>query len=957
MAMVEAWDAFQALWSDSGRRDPYPHLRALSEHAPVFSVGPRRVLALGYDECDYVLRHPELFRVCDREWADMEWPTWREHPSVRSIYNALMHQEPPGNQPARKRLAQMLGPRRMDRLRPLIEEQAREHVRRLRSLAAGGGADAVDHLLTLPNTTIGLALGVPKADLPRLRQWSAALMEANDFNPPGGDLTAADAGYKELHDYLRWLVAEGRPGLATELATGWTGDQDGLLDNLAFLIGAGTETASVMLGTGLRMLVERPELRSLLVQRPDLVPSFVQETLRYDPPAQLAARWTLEPTTLGELRLPRHCLVMLMLGAAGRDHRHFDDPDRFDPYRFAPMDEDGGRQDPPRLLSFGVGPHFCVGSGVAMLTGEIVFPLLARACEGMTFAEPPVHAVGTVIHGYERLRVTIRKPALDTGFDPAVIEGGTLPEALRHLASKAPDTSWVFPAPDVRLAASELYRSSLAMARGLCEAGVRQGERVGLLLPTGPQVWQGLFATVSAGAAATMLPVRPLEPTQVAAERLARIVDSAGMRHIVAGHGFDKLVRALLAQRPRLRCLPLAEGGGSQALPEAAPDDLAVVQYTSGSTAFPKGVTLRHGTVLAGLRALLTSASLTRRDSLVQWVPHHHDMGLFTPLAYGLAGLDVHTFAPLDFVRRPAAFLEYLERCGGTTTTGPDFGYALLNDAARELAPDTLDLGRWRLAYNGAEPVRAATVRDFTRTMDAHGVSENVMFPVYGLAEATLAATFPTPGNTPRIEYVDRDRLADGSAVRVPRDHERAKDIVSVGRPVHGMRLRLAGHPAEGATGEIQLAGDAVTPGYLNAPEANAAAFDGSWFRTGDLGVRLDGDLFVVGRTKDLIIVSGRNYFPEDAEAIASAVPGVHRDHCVAFGDTDEHLVVAAESLHHDRADEISTEIRNQIRRQLGLDAVRVRIVPRGMLPRTTSGKWRRNDTRDLLANTQGDQR
>ncbi|WKU05587.1 cytochrome P450 [Micromonospora sp. HUAS LYJ1] len=972
---AQALAELEALWSDAGRRDPFPHVRTLLAHAPVLPIGPRRAVVLGYPECEQVLRNPDVFRVCDTVWADRSWPTWRDHPSVSTIYNALNHRESPDNQPARRLLVKLFGPKQLARHRPQMEQLCHRYVRRLGEAARGGRVDVTDDLLHLPMALLATLLGFPESDLPRLRHWSTAVMDANDFNPPGTDLAAADAAVGELRDYLRDRLvgdpAGPRADLTADLVEEWPAeDVEGLVDNVTFLLGAGNETSAAMLGTGVFLLAEQPHLAALLRDRPDLAAAFTREVLRYDPPAKMTGRWVTRPTTLGGVRLPQGCMVVVQVAAAGRDPRQYPDPDRFDPFRFAPVSVDGVAQEPPRSLTLGVGPHYCVGSTLAQLTGEIVFPLVARVCAGLRVAGPVVRAAGMVVHGWDRLPVAIPAPVhgpVDPP-QPAQIEGATLPDALRRLAVAAPDTGWVFPGVSQRLTAAQLHRGAVAAGRGLVAAGVRPGDRVGLLTPTGPDLWLGAFGIMLAGGSVSALPVRPMgESPQVAAARITRIVDAAGMRHVVVHPRYERLVRAVRQLRPQLRWVPLpVTGDRSDRLPDVTPDDLAVVQYTSGSTAFPKGVTLPHATVLAGLRALLASSAVTGRDSLVQWVPHHHDMGFFTALGYGLAGLPVHMFTPTDFIRRPVAFLEYLSRQQVTATTGPDYGYALMTEAVDRSDPRGLDLRRWRLAYNGAEPVRPETVHRFTETMARYGAAAGVMYPVYGLAEATLCAAFPPPGSLPRIVHVDREVLAARGHVRhVDADAGGARPLVSVGRPVQGLRLRLVDPSGvevqDGRVGEVQIIGDPVTPGYLFDPDATAAAFDGGWLRTGDLGVRLDGDLFVAGRDKDMIVVAGRNIFAEDAELVTRTVPGVHQGRCVAFaaaqaagqlGLDEEHLVVVAESLDMDRAAHVAADIRRRLQGELGVSAVQVHVVRRGTLPRTTSGKWQRGAARDLLAGT-----
>ncbi|MFD3518390.1 AMP-binding protein [Streptomyces sp. NPDC058657] len=564
----------------------------------------------------------------------------------------------------------------------------------------------------------------------------------------------------------------------------------------------------------------------------------------------------------------------------------------------------------------------------------------------MDTLDNPTWPNGPALDSPARNRPALDRPALDSP---------TLCDALRALG---PGASMTYPRTGERLDATGLDTASERFAHALVAAGVRPGDVVGLLSPTGPQVLVGLLGIVRAGAAASMLPTTAGTPEREA-ERLAPAIGAAGMRHLVVHPDCADTARVLHGLHPALTMVDTESSAGPSPagrLPRVSPEDLAVVQFTSGSTSAPKGVMLSHATVLAGLRAIAASARMSGDDVMVTWVPHFHDMGLFGPLAVLFAGGSVHVIPPLDFVRRPGRVLRLLAETGATLLTGPDFSYQrLAAAAAREPAPE-LDLSRWRLAFNGAEPVRAATVDAFRTQLAPAGVAPSTMYPVYGMAEATLAITFPAPGTAPRVVHVDRRRLSDeGLAVEVPSDHPKAKPLVSVGRPVLGMGMRLvdtAGSVCgKGQLGEIQISGPAVTTGYYGDPAATAAAFDGPWLRTGDLGLQLDGDLFVTGRRKEMIVVNGQNHFPEDAESLARDLPGVHRGRCVAYADTaGERLTVAVEIAPGGDPDEVAGQIHRTLTERLGTASVHVHPLRPGWLPVTTSGKWQRGLVRDLLA-------
>jgi fatty-acyl-CoA synthase len=534
---------------------------------------------------------------------------------------------------------------------------------------------------------------------------------------------------------------------------------------------------------------------------------------------------------------------------------------------------------------------------------------------------------------------------------PALLDGRTLGESLALLAKAAPGSVAAFPAAGDQITSLELDGESARRAHAFRGAGIEPGALVGVLVPTDATFLITIFALWRAGAAVSVLPAEAgFGDGRATATRIARVVRTTGMRHLVLdpaylpiGDLIGELVPELTILGPRVPAT-----GSSGPLPAVEPYSLAIVQFTSGSTSAPKGVMLAHRTVMAGLRACVVSGAFSPDDVFVQWVPVFHDMGLIGLLSHWLNGANVHAFTPVTFLRRPARLLEYFAEHRGTVLTGPNFSYDHLADAMAADRLAALDLSSWRLAFNGAEPVSATTVRRFTEAFAAAGVGESVMYPVYGMAEATLSISYPRPGEVPRIVAVDRNELAAGGCVRpLPHLGPGAKEIVSVGRPVHGVQVRIRGDGdslRDGQLGEIQIRGDAVTHGYYGEPSSTRHLFDGGWLRTGDLGFRLGDDLFVTGRRKEMIIVHGQNFFPEDVEAIASNVPGVYRRRCVAVAeqadDGHEYATVIVESA--SAADGIRAEVARRVAAELGLAQVRVHVVKPRWLPRTTSGKWQR---------------
>jgi fatty-acyl-CoA synthase len=388
------------------------------------------------------------------------------------------------------------------------------------------------------------------------------------------------------------------------------------------------------------------------------------------------------------------------------------------------------------------------------------------------------------------------------------------------------------------------------------------------------------------------------------------------------------------------------------------PERLAILQFTSGSTAEPKGVMLPDRCVLAIIDAIDSALAITADDCAVSWLPLYHDMGLIgmlmTPM---LTGFELVLGAPTDFLGSPACWLEWVSEHRGTITAGPNFAYALAARALRR--GGSLDLSSWRLALNGAEPVDPAAVEAFCAAAAPHGFAATAAFPVFGMAEATLAVTFPDVGHGMQVDHVDRVALeTERYAAPAAGGTAASRRLALLGRPLAGFELRIC-DPESGDTlrerevGELELRGPSITPGYYENEVATGAAFHGDWFRTGDLAYLVDGQLVVCGRLKDMIIVGGRNVFPEDVERAAAAVDGVRAGNVIAFGSDrrrgrgKEAIVVVAETRADDDAGPVRDAVKDRVTDAVGVPPVDVVLVRPGSLPKTSSGKLQRSLCRE----------
>lgn len=540
------------------------------------------------------------------------------------------------------------------------------------------------------------------------------------------------------------------------------------------------------------------------------------------------------------------------------------------------------------------------------------------------------------------------------------VSAATLPEAIAAAAARIPDSPVHFPNSGEYLTMSELSSAATAAGHGLATAGVAPGDRVGILSRNNADFLISLLGANAAGAAACPLPL-PASVSDLGgyAARLAALFGAAGIRRVVAGARTEATVRRLARALPGTEFLPAATLTGSAPLPPVTAGDLAIVQFTSGSTAVPKGVQLTHSNVLHGIAAISGGVAMTPADRGANWLPLFHDMGLFGTLSALLTPMPMTVWAPSAFVKDPAAWLRDFAGRRCSIMASPNFGYEALLDAVPAADVPSLDLSCWRVAFNGAEPVLPAAVDRFVAHFAPAGFRPASMYPVYGMAEATLAVTFPPAGRGAVTTWVDRERLAAGEVACAPPGAVRARSFVALGRPVQGMETRVTGEAGQalpaGRVGEIEIRGAAVTPGYLGAdPAANPAARDG-WLATGDLGFVHDDDLYVTGRRKEMIIIRGENYYPEDAEAAIRELPGLHRRRCVAVADSAagaEIITVLGETTLRDpdQVAALAAEVRGAVAQALELasDRVRVHLVAPDAIPRTSSGKFRRTAAREL---------
>ena len=529
-------------------------------------------------------------------------------------------------------------------------------------------------------------------------------------------------------------------------------------------------------------------------------------------------------------------------------------------------------------------------------------------------------------------------------------------QRIERAAARGTSVTFVLGGSEDVVSWGELHEQAKGYAAALQAQGVRPGDHVALLSPTTRSLVTAIQGTWLAGGTIVVLPLpMRLSSIEEFVAQTRRRIQHADAGLVVVDPELAAFVTPEPGDPPMVGFDDLAGGDARRWVrPPDDPARLAILQFTSGSTSDPKGVMLPDRVLCANLDAVAEAATLDPDDDvLVSWLPLYHDMGLVGLLTLPMStGARLVLGAPQDFTAKPARWMEWVSTYGGTATAGPNFSWVLATRALARSEP--LDLSRLRVALNGAEPIDPDQVEAFVAAGRRHGLRPGAVFPAFGMAEVAIGGTFPKPMSGMVTDCVDR-RVLETERYAAPTDPgaEGSRRLPLLGRPVPGLEIRIVdpdtGVPLrEREVGELEIRGTSVTPGYYRRPAANAELFHDGWLRTGDLAYLLDGQLVMCGRIKDVIIVGGRNLFPEDVERAVGQLDGVRAGNVIAFGiDADrgrESLVVVAESRAVD--DDVAALRRlvaERVRDAVGVPARDIVLVAPGSLPKTSSGKLQRS--------------
>jgi acyl-CoA synthetase (AMP-forming)/AMP-acid ligase II len=555
----------------------------------------------------------------------------------------------------------------------------------------------------------------------------------------------------------------------------------------------------------------------------------------------------------------------------------------------------------------------------------------------------------------------------------------TLAHLVRHNYETQPEKTAILlqhtGKEDIPLSYAQLVQGADRYARSYARAGLQPGEVVVLILQHGEDLACSFWGAILHGVIPSIMPflTEKLSPERYRAD-LAALVSITKPAAIVTYPEFEAEVRSALQPGDTVRMVLLTDQVEAPAPPDFSrlqglargADEIALLQHSSGTTGLQKGVALSHQAVLNQLDAYRASLELREDDVVVSWLPLYHDMGLIAGfLMPVLTGMTLVLSSPFDWVRAPYRLFQAVSRYRGTLSWLPNFAYNFCAQKVRDRDLENVDLSTWRVITNCSEPVKWESHQAFYNRFKAYGLKETALACSYAMAENVFGVTQTPAGTLPVTDDIDREAYINERKALPPREGHAVLRMMSSGRALANTQIRIVnekGHDLpERVIGEIALRSDCMLTGYYNRPDATEKALKHGWYLTGDYGYTLGGEVFVAGRKKDMIIVGGKNIYPQDLEALSYEVPGIHAGRAVAFGIEDpqagtEEVVIVAEVDTEDETErqKIADALRLHVGRNSAIALRHVHLVGPKWIVKTSSGKTARSANREKFLHESG---
>jgi cytochrome P450/acyl-CoA synthetase (AMP-forming)/AMP-acid ligase II len=942
---------------------PHDRFTALRTERPISWQSPRGDadgywLITRHPDVVFVSRHPELFTsTAGTTLYDAPPAAGRSGPWAM-VANNLGAQDPPRHAASRQVIHHAFAAKALARLEPAIRREAQDLLERAIAKSTCDFAEEV--ALALPvRIVLGELLGIPRTDHPKLVEWSVALVAPEDRAlAPGRD--AGLRALEAMHAYGAALVRERRasPGedLISALTQARTPDGQPLTDELILeywfplLVGAFDTTAATAAG-GVLALAEHPAQWQRLRAEPALLPTAVDEILRWVSPVLYFRRTATQDVELRGQTIRQGQRVLLCYPAANRDEEVFRAPHEFEISR-----------SPNPHLSFGFGPHTCLGARLAKLQLQILFEELSARAREISLAGAPRWVRSAWVHRLHSLPIRLDRlepaaasasassralaPSRASISHGAPLREAGAPASLPQVLIRAANTSADRGLVHVRQGGTErvqrypeLLEDARRISAGLRGRGLLAGDLAILYLDRDEDFVAAFWGCVLGGLIPCPFPAPPGHDSAAALSKLgdvARRLDRAVIattRATAAAIGAEPGVSAL---RPRVVELEALQAHTpDDHVHDAREDEPALILLTSGSTGVPKGVVHSHGSLASMIRGMIQSYGLSDQETLLNWIPLDHVGGIAFIHLMGVHLQSQQVLLQKEAVLRdPLTWIDAMARHRATLTWAPNFAFALLNARADEIARRRWDLSAMRYLGNAGESIVPRSARRTLELLRPHGLPESALHPMWGMSETASAAITS-----------ERFSLAGTS------DDDQ---LVELGLPIPGLSMRVVDDAGalvpEGAIGNLEVRGPSVIRGYLPALPAEGDAFthDG-WFRTGDCGFLRDGRLTMTGRSKDVIIIHGNNHWTHTIEAAAAAVPGVAPSSVAACGvrwpdsDTDE-LVIFLCPADPDavRVPALLEAARRAVIREVGIRPRAIIPLAAERIPRTQIGKIQR---------------